>query len=440
LTERHPQIPLPGPAAGPLVPARWIGPLAVAGFFGLRLLLAVVIIKLSALHLPLTEFATFSQFLMFLGFLNLISTAGLQNGVVRQIAADRSPLNVRSVMRAATGLWAAVVVVIGLAVIICRSQVSQLLVGDARGACAIPALVVLAAFAGGGQVICALLTGSGRVTSSLTAQAVGLVAATAAGSWGLLHQHALLAVLGYGAGALATPLTALWLARDLHPLGRGATRDLLQEGRQLLGLSGSFAVVASLMPLALFVMRRLFQLRFGLAALSFWLVANRISDVNTQLLGLYMAQVYLPAAANAQDDAALRRLIGRVFLTASAVMASALCVFAAGHSVLVTLFLSKAYAPATGGILIYMSGDLMRVATSIASNTALARRRVLAYIAIEAASVSLFVAFTTALMWIGAGLAPNLGYLGAYAVMTAAFGIWFHRWRASGAPGRLVVQ
>jgi hypothetical protein len=331
LTERHPQIPLPGPAAGPLVPARWIGPLAVAGFFGLRLLLAVVIIKLSALHLPLTEFATFSQFLMFLGFLNLISTAGLQNGVVRQIAADRSPLNVRSVMRAATGLWAAVVVVIGLAVIICRSQVSQLLVGDARGACAIPALVVLAAFAGGGQVICALLTGSGRVTSSLTAQAVGLVAATAAGSWGLLHQHALLAVLGYGAGALATPLTALWLARDLHPLGRGATRDLLQEGRQLLGLSGSFAVVASLMPLALFVMRRLFQLRFGLAALSFWLVANRISDVNTQLLGLYMAQVYLPAAANAQDDAALRVRRGP-FGAGDAVPVQGLCARDRGHS------------------------------------------------------------------------------------------------------------
>lgn len=404
----------------------WRRVLAVGGFFILRLALLAVTLKLSAWKLQPGPFATYSQFFILLGFLNLISAAGLQNGLIRQIAARPQAEAARSVVRAALCLWLACATVICVAVYLGRVELSRFLVGDGRGAEAAPLLALLACVGGVGQIICAVMTGSGRVMGSLAAQTLGLVMATAAGAWWLIHGEALGAVIAYGAGSLATPLAALWLARTLPALTFGPTSRIVAEIRQLLGLAGSFAVVASLMPLALFAMRRVFELRFGLAALSYWLVANRVSDVNTQLLGLYMAQVYLPIAASA-GDGALGAAARRAFFTATAWMLCGLAAFAAGRAFLVPAFLSATFLPASGGILIYLAGDALRVATSIASNTALARRRIRAYVAIEAVSASLFCIVTLAFIGLKMPLAPNFGYLGANAVMTTALiAAFFH--------------
>jgi hypothetical protein len=45
------------------------------------------------------------------------------------------------------------------------------------------------------------------------------------------------------------------------------------------------------MPVIIFALRYLYRQTFGPRDLGYWLAANRISDVTTSLLGLFMTQV-----------------------------------------------------------------------------------------------------------------------------------------------------
>ena len=88
----------------------------------------------------------------------------------------------------------------------------------------------------------------------------------------------------------------------------------------------------------------------GLEALGFWLAANRISDVNTQLLGLYMVQVFLPGMAGLKDKAGAWLLVRQTFLIGTLAMGACLALFLAMPSLLIGLFLSAKFLPALPGL------------------------------------------------------------------------------------------
>src|SRR4029453_17129186 len=87
-----------------------VGRLAsVPAFFGLRILSALLLLKLSAHFLAVDGFAVFTQFMLFAALLNMAAVAGMQNGLIRQSAAAADSAALGQVRRAAFRIWAGAV-------------------------------------------------------------------------------------------------------------------------------------------------------------------------------------------------------------------------------------------------------------------------------------------------------------------------------------------
>lgn len=406
---------------------RHSGMVSVAAFFGIKVALALVLLKLSATGLDPAGFALFSQFLLFSALLNLIASGGVQHGLVRQIAGSGAEtVQARTAFRAAVEIWAVVSLAI-LLIIPFHGSVSVLLTGNAAAGWIVPFIVGAAVLNGLGQLFAATLIGTGKLTANAGAQAAGLVAGTAASAWLLGRGEAEQAAVAFALGSLATPLCAVLLARGCPAIGLGMTRGLGAERRWLLGYSGAFVVAASLMPAVLFALRYVYLEVFGVDALADWLVANRVSDVSTQLLGLFMAQWFLPGLAGTTVGAASLVLARKAFLVGTAAMLLFAGLFAAGSSIWIPLFISPEYLPAANFIALYMIGDALRVSASIALHGALARRRLFTYVGLEVVAATLLAAITLGLIVAGVREAPLFGYPATYLILTVALGAVFTR-------------
>jgi O-antigen/teichoic acid export membrane protein len=398
----------------------WLG-----AFFGVKVLAGLALLKMSAELLPVDGFALFSQFLMLWALLNLVASGGVQNGLIRQIANAESDVAARTALRAGVRIWGGASLAV-LSLILLREGVSVTLTGSAASAWMVPWLVLAAIVAGLGQLFSAVLIGSGRLSANVCSQTVGLVAGLGAAAACLYRAEAEWSVIAFAGGSLLTPATGWFLARKLPAVSFGPANALKPETRALLGFSGAFIAVAVVTPTVLFALRHFYREAFGVDALSDWLVANRISDVSTQLIGLFLVQWYLPTISAPGRGASENRTTSlTAFVVGSAVMGLVLATFLIGAPILVPLFLSDQYMSASTPIAMYMLGDVLRVTVSVAMFHALARRRLWAYLGFEVLTASLIG------ILVGIGIrqghvdAPYIGYVAAYAVVFAVICIHF---------------
>lgn len=401
------------------------GLISLGAFFGAKVLAGLFLLKLSAELLPAAGFALFSQFVMLWALLNLIASGGVQNGLIRQVAGADSDVAARTAFRAGLRIWAAAAVVL-LLLIPVKDAVSVALVGTATAAWMTPWLVVGAILAGAGQLCSSVLIGSGRLASNVASQTAGLLGGFVAAVVCLFQSEAGWAVIAFAAGSLLTPVTAWFLARRLPALGRGRAGPMAPEVRTLVGYSGAFLAVAVVTPAVLFALRHFYREAFGIDALAEWLVANRISDVSTQLIGLFMVQWYLPTISGAGRTLSENRKTAlTAFAVGSAVMFLLLAAFTIGAPLLVPLFLSEQYLSASRSIGLYMLGDALRVAVSIAIFHALARRRLWTYFGIEAASAALIGILAGIGIQQGQVEAPYFAYVAVYGLLSAVICVRF---------------
>ena len=401
------------------------GLLSLGAFFGAKVLAGLFLLKLSAELLPVAGFALFSQFVMLWALLNLIASGGVQNGLIRQVAGADSDVAARTAFRAGLRIWGAAALVL-LLLIPLKDAVSVALVGTATAAWMTPWLVAGAILAGAGQLCSSVLIGSGRLASNVASQTAGLLGGFVAAVVCLYQTEAGWAVIAFAGGSLLTPVTAWFLARRLPALGRGRSGPVGPEVRTLVGYSGAFLAVAVVTPAVLFALRHFYREAFGIDALAEWLVANRISDVSTQLIGLFMVQWYLPTISGAGWTVARDRKTSlTAFLIGSATMGLLLAVFLVGAPVLVPLLLSDQYLTASPSIGLYMLGDVFRVSVSIAMFHALARRRLWAYLGVETSSAALIGVLVAVGIQQNLIEAPYLGYVAANGVLFAVICVRF---------------
>ena len=367
---------------------------AVGLFFGLKIATGLVLVSASAHRLNVSDFGIFSQLFLLLGLLATVSAGGVQNGLVRRIAlAGGAPALERQAVAAALCITGGFGVTLVAVALLFQREIALVLTGSAASAWTIPLIAVAAIVGGFGAILCAVLTGRGRAPVSLMLQAAGLVAGGAGAFYALARGDAIGAVLAFACGPMLTFILALGPAHSALPR-RLVSGRLRADVRELLGFSGAFLLVAAIMPLTLFGLRYVYRLDFGPELLGYWLAGNRVSDITSQLLGLFMQQFFLPRAAVIKDMAAeARPLIGRTFLICTAMMAAGLIVFALGQEFFVRTFLSAQFLPAIPFIIGYLAGDVLRVATSLAMHLALARGRLLMCIGIEAASAATLAIF-----------------------------------------------
>jgi hypothetical protein len=396
----------------------------VAGFFTLKVAAALLLLKLSASFLPVGGFTVFSQLMLFAALLNVLALCGAQNGLVRQAAAAEDAEELMRTQSAAFAIWSAALPLILLPVLLGRNLVSRILVGSPTGwpmVLAITAMVLTGAPSG---IWCALLTGRKRVAQSLSAQAAGLVCGALAAAWRITAHDPGGAALAFAGGSLVTTCVALPLALRLGlPLiprrwSWGPVRTLLRYSAATAATTGYAAIVA-------FGLRWIYRDHFGVTQLGYWLASSRVSDMSTQLIGLFMIQVFVPHVAMTHDESRRRAFLVRCWAAAAGVMTCILVVFSLASGLLIHLFLSDAYLPAASIIRVYMIGDVLRVWPSLAMHTAFANGQPLRYAGIELGALTLMAAVAAALTAAGDPAALQTGYVVAYAtaaaVVSAAF-------------------
>lgn len=385
---------------------------SVPAFFLLRIAAGLMLLKLSASFLTVTGFTDFSQLLLFAALLNLIAIGGAQNGLIRlAAAADAAALS--RVHGAALLIWGSIAPPLALLIAVESGRIARILVGSAYPYWAVIVIALIALAAGPGQIWCSILSGRKRVIVSLSAQGVGLVVGAAVAAGLIVAGKPFAATVGFATGPLVTMAIA-WPFVVRLGLRRVSLRAARGEVPGLLTYSAAFAATASFSPILLFGLRAHYRAHFGAVALGYWLVANRISDISTQLLGLFLTQVFVPHFATLHNRAARRRLVFGCWAAAVAAMVMIPIVFWPLARPLVHLFLSDAYLPAIPAIRTYMIGDLLRVWASIAMFAAFARGRPGRYAAIEIGTLTLMAAITLVLITVGDPRAPWLGYVGAY--------------------------
>jgi O-antigen/teichoic acid export membrane protein len=393
--------------------------ISVVCFFGLKLLIGVALITVSARQLSVSGFSVFSQLFLFLALITTIAAGGAQSGLARQVAIAADRATEVTAVRAGLRLWAGWGVFLIVSVLIGQHAISVVLTGNTISAEPVIWLTLLAVTSGVGQLHCARLTGRGEVVQAMLLQGAGLLIGGGLCVERLASGHEQQAVLGYAAGSLVAVVGFFIDIIRGSLRGGGAETEVRRETATLLRFSASFLLVASALPSTLFVVRYLYRAEFGSEALGYWLMANRVSDVSTQLMGLYLGQVFLPAIARVKPGLHSTQLMLRTIALGMGVTLAGLAAFTMLKGPVISVFLSDSYRPATPYIIGYLIGDTFRVTGNVALYTALGRGNLRIYVALEfayaavvGATISLFVLF-------GWKNAPYIGYPLAHLICCA---------------------
>ena len=102
---------------------------AIGGFFVLRIGCALILLKLAASRLSVAGFADFSQYLAFASLVTLLAVGATQNGLIRQVAAARSPADLGETLTAAAAIWLAASAALLVAAAFAASFIGVVLVG-----------------------------------------------------------------------------------------------------------------------------------------------------------------------------------------------------------------------------------------------------------------------------------------------------------------------
>jgi Polysaccharide biosynthesis protein len=396
----------------------------VPAFFAVRVLTALFLLKLSASFLPVSGFAVFSQLMLFASLLGVLALCGAQNGVVRQAAAAKDVDELMRTQSAAFAIWLAVIPLALLPAVFDGRLVSQILIGSPSEGPIVLAVTVTVLLGAPSGIWCSLLTGRKHVAQSLSAQAAGLIVGAAGAAWRIMAHDAAGAALAFAGGSLVTcgvalPLT-LRLGLPLIP-----RRWSWPPVRTLLRYSAAIAATTGYASFVAFGLRWLYRDHFGVTQLGYWLASSRVSDMSTQLIGLFMIQMFVPHVAMTGDEGRRRTFLIRCWAAAAGVMTCSLVVFSLASGLLIHVFLSDAYLPAAPIIRAYMVGDVLRVWPSLAMHTAFANGQPLRYAGIEIGALTVMALVAAGLMMTGDVAAPQTGYVIAYAIaaiaVTAAF-------------------
>jgi O-antigen/teichoic acid export membrane protein len=390
----------------------------------LRVAAGLLLLKLSTSFLSVGNFTVFAQLILFAALLNLVAVGGTQNGIIRQAAASGDAGGLAQTQTAALMIWAAAAPVLFLPLAVASPVVSDILVGSRDHWAVVIAIAALALAAGPGQIWCSILSGRKRVPSSLAAQAAGLLTSTGAATILIVHGEPIAAAVAFASGPLVTMTAAFLFAGPLR-IGLAAPREAVADVRTLIRYSAAFAATSGYTAIVLFGLRSLYREEFGATALGYWMAANRVSDMSTQFLGLFMIQFFVAHVATMDDASERQRFVVRCWAAGVVMMSLALATFSAAAEPLVRLLLSEAFVPAIPAIRTYMVGDVLRVWASLAMFSAFARGKPRRYAMIEIATLTVMAIVVTALIWAGEPRAPQLGYVAAYATTAVAVTLAF---------------
>ena len=394
----------------------------VLWFLGMKIILGLVLLKVSTVALSVEAFSSFSQLFLVAGYVNMLSAFGAQNALVQMTASARDDTNrISQRQGAAIAIWAGTAAAACFAALIARSEISLMLIGDGALTAYVVPVVGAALLSGPGQIYCALLTGRGRSSDSMVVQGLGLLCGSIAAVALLLRGDAAGAVLAFAGGGIVTSVLA---ASRMSAIGlgfAGTFDNLWLEAKALLRFSLTFVVTASFAPLSLFAVRALYRDHFGIGALGHLLVASRISDTTTQLVGLVMVQLFIPGFTRALSSSDQAVIIRYYWFLCAGLMGSILGIFCLAPEFFISIALSSKYISAIPEIRLYMIGDVFRVSSVVMMYAAFSKGWLARFMLIEFAMATAVALTASALILLNFRTGPFLGYMLAHITATAVF-------------------
>jgi O-antigen/teichoic acid export membrane protein len=396
----------------------------IAALFIIRISFALGIFLCSSVAFKDSEFIVFNQLFLLFSLINLISAGGTVSGIVSFVAhAREDSIVVASCLRSALIIWSILnFTIVSITLIFSSLIFSGLAIAD-EPYWIVPVLAGLAALSGLGQIFGSVLIGQLRSNLNIAVQLTGMIVGGTSAVWLIFQNHHIEAILLYAVGSALTSLISAILIRSIIFKMLSVSADLVGE---MARYSATFVYTASLTPITFFLVRYIHELNFGTPALRDLITATRISDVNTQFVGLIMSQLLLPRVAANLDKSNVQRVV---------LESGIISVFAMTFSFVAFILISDKIdiimPLATGSagialILAFLIGDIVRVPQSIALNLALAEERFLGFAAVETAGAILMIAtllVTTRLNW---PIGPGLAYAAGYAISGGlAMSIWF---------------
>jgi O-antigen/teichoic acid export membrane protein len=376
--------------------------------FATKIGLGVVVTLLSARLLSPADFAAFTQLLLFSAWLALIATGGTVNGLIRQHSTHQDDPDTRDAITTAAGLiWLSVTAVIIPVGFILARDISVFLTGEDTSAITIRWILCLTAVSGLAQLLCAMLSASGRIATSIAIQALGLMLAGVGVVWFPQAGRFEEALIAFAAGPAITLPLAFFAAR---PRLRWIPSAVKAQATLLIAHSAAHFALATVPPLLLFGGRWVYQQHFSLAMLALWLIANRISDIHTQIFGLYGTQVALPRLSGAQGSTAYAPELRRTFLVGVGVALPAPLLFLVAGPFLMTLFLPPSFNAASPFVFAYLVGDFLRAVAYMGMMGFLSQNRWTEYVLVELASVALIVLLVALSSMVGIASGPAFAY------------------------------
>ncbi|WP_229839020.1 oligosaccharide flippase family protein [Deinococcus piscis] len=348
----------------------------------------LLINKVAATVLTPEEFGIFGQFVAVSAIINMLSSAGLNNAIVRDVSAAEDSA------KQATGqdyFWTmllfsgvAAAVFLGLYPLFGGAWL-----GTER--LTLPVILLALSIPGFSFYISALsyLSGSGQQRRSAALQAYGVLAGVAAFAVCVAFGRDLVGLsLGYLL-FLLTPAAVMFVARPLPLAWPGLSWSSV---RRKLGDSAAMFSAILFLPTALVLSRSQLAASAGWDTVAMWQVLTRLSDVYMQMFAIYFTHFFMQRLHTASDEWPLMRQAALLNLGAMAAVGALFYLF---YDLAVRLLFTSEYLWGREFVLWQVGVDSLKVLTVVMMYTFIVQRRFKSYIAVELAQAALLLVLVT---------------------------------------------
>lgn len=387
----------------------------VGGATAITIVIGMVRMKLIALTIGPAGIGLMGVLASIMAVGATIGGMGLGTSGVRQIAASAAT---RAAARHA--LWLAtwpMALVAGLALWIARDDIARFVTGNSDDALAVglTGIGVILTIAAVSQI--AVIQGYRRIGDLARARIFGAILSLLIGVPAVVYGGPLGIVVAVIAIPLGNVLAALPFRPKTEAAGGGAPEALRDQWRPLFTVGAVVMVSSSLGALSLVFIRAVIIDREGLQAAGLYQAAYAISAMNVSLVLSAMAADYFPRLSAIEGDReAANRLVNQQLRAAILLGAPILAALVALAPLVLQLFYSSAFAPASAMLRWQVAGELLKFPGWALGFLLVARRDTGRFLVTETLFVAAYLGGTMLLLPLIGLAGAGLAYLGAYLI------------------------
>jgi PST family polysaccharide transporter len=383
----------------------------------IRVISGLVVNKVLAVFVGPAGYAVVGQFQNFVGIGTAFASSGVNNGVTKYTAEEAGAIDpLRPIWSTAFVLSTSFSVLISIAVILLRTELAEIFLGDVRYQELFVWFGIVLPILVWNGLLLAVVNGLKRLKQYVYINVSGSILGLAVTFWMVVQfgvKGALIALVINQ--AVVFGLTLLSCSREpwfrVGNFFAGVSRSHVKV---LLGFVAMALVSSTALPFSQIAIRHFLAAQYGWQAAGCWQAVARISDMYLMLITTGMSFYYLPRLAELRAGEELRREVLKTCRVALPLVTLMAVVIYAMRSILTRLLFSDQFAQAEDLFLWQLVGDVMKVGSWMFAYIMLAKAMSTRYIVSEIffsiSLIGLTVLFTHWFGLVGSVLAFAVNY------------------------------